>query len=260
MVDITLHFFAMTIQLLNHSTKSDFTDVFNICIANTSQLKEEVFRLRYQIYCEELKYEPLAKFPEKMERDAYDSHSVHCLLKHNPSNCYVGCFRLVLPENPHKKFPLESFFPDNLMDFAYTSRLQFAEVSRLMVVSEFRNWSLQNEELVNQFNNERLQISFPLVTLGLYLSFICLLVEYDINFGLALMEPKLARHSRHVGITSHPIGEHFINFNGVRRPFLFRTTEILDNFNEKPKIKYLFNLIQATIRENMSMSHNYFVA
>lgn len=249
----------MSIKSLENLVSPKYTDIFDVCIANTDQLKEEAFRLRYQVYCEELQYEPLSKFPNRMEIDIYDSHSVHCLLKYKPSNSYIGYFRLVFAENPDKKFPLENFFPDNWMDFSQISRLQFAEVSRLMVVSEFRSPSVQNE-LMQQINEENLQISFPILTLSLYLSFISILVKYDINYGLALMEPKLARHSRTVGFTSHPVGQNVINFNGVRRPCLFRPTEIIANFSHKPQINYLFNIIQARIGRDLSFSRHHIAA
>ncbi|AFZ47772.1 hypothetical protein Cyast_1816 [Cyanobacterium stanieri PCC 7202] len=239
----------------------DYNNLFDICIANTDELQKESFHLRYRIYCQELNYEPLSKFPDKMEKDSYDSHSIHCLLRYNLTDTYIAGFRLILSpsNNYNKKFPIEGFFPDALANFQSVPRVKFAEVSRLMILPEFRNWSISNNINCDQKDlvNYSFPTSFPLVTLHLYLSFIALLVEFDLDYGLALMQPKLARHSAIIGITSHSIGES-IQFNGLRRPFIFKTTEILRNFEQKPTIDESFKKIQYKIRKNLFS--NYYAA
>ncbi len=227
---------------------------FKICIANTAQLREEVFRIRYQVYCEELGYEPLSKFPEQLERDAYDPRSVHCLLKHKSSGTYVGCVRLVLsdPHNREARFPFENVCREHLIDFNTMPRTHFGEISRLAVIPRFRNWPREDQtsaDLIRQGeqNQKYLQQSlFPFVALNLYITSISLLVKHQLNFGFCLMEAKLARHLRRIGITSRPLGQ-AVDFNGKRAPFVLKTSEIVHNFSQKPELNHLFELIKHSL-------------
>ena len=61
-------------------------------------LINEVYRLRYHIYCIEHPFEDPAQFPDQLERDRYDDRSLHSLLIHRPSGVIAGTVRLILPE------------------------------------------------------------------------------------------------------------------------------------------------------------------
>ena len=57
---------------------------------NHAALREEVYRLRYEVYVREFAYEAEEHFAEFMERDDYDDHSVHCLLRHRATGGSSG--------------------------------------------------------------------------------------------------------------------------------------------------------------------------
>ena len=85
-----------------------FKKYFQIEAASNERVRDDVFRVRHEVYCEELKFEP--ERPDRRETDRYDSHSVHCLLRgasapHPP----VGCTRLVLanPADLAAPFPVD---------------------------------------------------------------------------------------------------------------------------------------------------------
>src|SRR5262245_36195749 len=78
-----------------------FHRYFDIVPADTDRLRDEAFRIRYEVYCEELKFEPKHHYPDKLECDHYDDQSLHCLLRYKPTGEYAGCVRVVFP-NPHK--------------------------------------------------------------------------------------------------------------------------------------------------------------
>ena len=90
-----------------------FTRYFEILRADTPALLEQVFRLRYAVYCQEgclPGFDPV-DYPDGLERDIYDyeHRSVHCLLRHRPTGSNAGTVRLVLadPVQPDALFPIE---------------------------------------------------------------------------------------------------------------------------------------------------------
>ncbi len=56
-----------------------FSKYFRINAALDEDLKDEVFRIRHSVYCEDLQFESMR--PDGREIDHYDAHSVHCLLR-----------------------------------------------------------------------------------------------------------------------------------------------------------------------------------
>ena len=88
-----------------------FMRYFEILRADTPGLLEEVFRLRYQVYCVEGTVPGFAPshFADALERDAYDARSVHCLLLHRSTGIFAGTVRLVCadPARLDTPFPLE---------------------------------------------------------------------------------------------------------------------------------------------------------
>src|SRR5687768_9556197 len=81
-----------------------FKRYFEIVPATTSALRDEAYRIRHQVYCEELKYEP--RRPERRERDEYDEHSLHCLIRSLKDESFVGCTRVVLARPAEPGYPL----------------------------------------------------------------------------------------------------------------------------------------------------------
>ncbi|MDD1617696.1 MAG: hypothetical protein CG439_2784 [Methylococcaceae bacterium NSP1-2] len=56
-----------------------FNNYFEMIPANTDELKQEVYKLRYQVYCLERNFlEPDAN---GVEHDEYDHHSSHYLIR-----------------------------------------------------------------------------------------------------------------------------------------------------------------------------------
>ncbi len=246
----------------NLNLSSHFSNYFSISIADTPQLREEVFRIRYQVYCQELGYEPLDKFPDRMEKDAYDPRSIHCLLKYKPDDIYAGCVRLVLsdPKKPDANFPFENVCQDHLINFEETPRSILGEVSRLAVIAQFRKREGEQktpggliifDEKKKQMEEESKKRRFPIIALSLYLAATSLTVERDIQYAITLMEPRLARHLRMSGLTSRPVGS-LIDFHGKRGPFAITVAEVVNNISKNPELSDLFQNIQDSIRGCLS--------
>lgn len=128
---------------------SAFNETFEVVSADTPALQEETFRLRYQVYSQELKLPGFEawRYPNGLESDAYDARSAHALLRHRPSGQAIGVARLVLadPDNPAAPFPVEEFAASQFdPDLAHPDRLPrktTGEISRLIFTRTARKAS-----------------------------------------------------------------------------------------------------------------------
>ncbi|MDN5936155.1 MAG: PEP-CTERM/exosortase system-associated acyltransferase, partial [Nitrosospira sp.] len=115
-----------------------FKQYFEIVPAFSNTLKDEVYRLRHQVYCEDLKFEPVR--PDRRETDEHDRNSLHLLMRSVKTNEFIGCTRIVRPRpnDPHYQFPFEktcaAVLDRSIIDPAKLPRHRIAEVSRLAVV------------------------------------------------------------------------------------------------------------------------------
>lgn len=235
--------------MLYPSIAQHFSQYFQLVVANTPELKQEVYRIRYQVYCQELKYEPCENFPDGLEKDIYDRRSIHYLLKHLPSGIYAGCARVVLPNayNPKLIFPAEKVFPEH---FATVNRprTEFCEFSRLAVLSQFRKRKGESQTpeglLFHSQGRSTSQAErrvFPLIALSLYWASIGTGPAFNLDV-LVLIEPRLARHFRRYGIIAHQISD-LVEYRGKRGLFLIQPTEFRNNL--RADIREFFDFIDA---------------
>ena len=56
-----------------------FRKYFEILPALDEASRDDVFRIRHEVYCQELAFEPVR--PDARETDEYDAQSLHCLLR-----------------------------------------------------------------------------------------------------------------------------------------------------------------------------------
>lgn len=202
-----------------------FCEQFQLEIADTLDLKKEVYRIRYEVYSEELNYEPPEKFPDRLEMDRYDERAIHCLLLHRASGTYAGCIRIVFsdPNNQEESLPLAKVCKTDI-DLKQLPPSSFGEVSRLAVRSRFRRRTGESETpggllfFQNQSNEEAEKRGFPVIALSLYLAATAIGMNTGMERVLVLIEPRLARHLRYFGFVFQQVGD-FIEFRGRRAPY-----------------------------------------
>ncbi len=102
-----------------------------VCLADRDSLREQVYRLRYDTYTTEIKSFDPEMFPDKMETDVYDQHSVHILALCEER--VAGTLRLV--QDSHHGFVMEPTFSIP----GHIDRTLAVEHSRGIVVKEFRS-------------------------------------------------------------------------------------------------------------------------
>ena len=236
-----------------------FFTYFNLYVANTPELKKEVYKIRYQVYCEELNYEPPENFPDGMETDMYDDNrSIHCLLKHKSSGLYAGCVRFVLAdlEQPETPFPMEKACQHNI-DFARISRLHYGEISRLAVISKFRKRKGEKNSATGLILPEkesnpavREKRKFPVIALSLYLACLSIVTTLNLDHALTIMEARLSRHLRILGIPTELIGD-FVEYHGRRGPFRLETTKLLNSMSED--VLSLFRSIHSDLESSIAI-------
>lgn len=236
---------------------SAFSKYFEIVPALTEELRDHAFRIRYQVYCEELKFEP--ERPARRERDAYDAHSLHCLIRSVPSREYVGCTRLVLArrDDPDYLLPFEKTcahtIDRSIIDPRALPRQGIAEVSRLAVIAGYRR-RMGERHLPAPTSDadfgSSTQPRFPYLTIGLYLGTIELAALHDIDTLFVLTEPKLARHFARLGVEIKQIGG-AVEHRGRRVPSMMSVSSIVDglNFIVRPLYTVIADEVRRAVRE-----------
>lgn len=235
--------------------KSIFHNYFRVTPADTKDLIKEVYKIRHQVYCEELEFEERRK--NHLEFDEHDLHSIHCLLYHTPSQSYAGCIRLILCENadPASAFPFEKVcgnpYLGDFNELTNKPRTCHGEISRLAITSNFRrrrgeaNLADGNDPENISTDNAKDKRHFPSVGLGLYLAITAMGLKLGLDGVFAMMEPKLARQLRRFGFFFTQVGE-ATEHRGMRAPF-FISREALFN-NLKPEYLDLLNDMQESIQ------------
>lgn len=86
-----------------------FNSVFDVQLAMCPETIDEVFAVRYQVYCIDRPFEDPNCFADKREHDAYDPRSAHALIRHRITGDSVAAVRLVMAgDNPEQAdFPME---------------------------------------------------------------------------------------------------------------------------------------------------------
>lgn len=223
---------------------------FKVIRADTPELQDEVHRLRYQVYCVEHQFENADDFPDGMERDKYDEHSVHSLLIHKPSGAIAGSVRLVLPVTNRSDAGLpigEVCREAALYDDSLFRREYAAEVSRFAIAKTFRRRigeqgspcgvteeSLRAIDVAAELNNDR-RVAHHL-TLGLISSLVEMSVEHGISVWCSVMERALLRLLTRVGIHFTNLGP-LIEYHGKRQPCYSDLHELLERVKqERPDV------------------------
>jgi N-acyl amino acid synthase of PEP-CTERM/exosortase system len=237
---------------------SPYREYFKIVPADTAELRDEVYRLRFEVYCEDLDWEDAAQFPEGKERDTFDDRAAHCLLLHRRSGQYAGTIRLVktVADSPEPCIPILQHYDRSLFhpdaSPVNLARGSFGEISRLALRKQFRRRQGEDEtpdghgaSLFEWTPGERRR--FPHVALGLYLAAATVGLAEGMEGVFAMMEPRLARHLRFGGIYFKQVGG-AVDHRGCRAPF-YISRELLFAHLTPPLMRLL-----ETIAEDLSVS------
>ena len=215
-----------------------FHEYFELIEADSDELLDEVFRLRYEIFCLEQGIFDAKNYPNAVEKDEYDPYSIHILLRHRLSGESVGCVRLILDNNalPNNAFPVEHYMQidHQIIDTHRLPRSNFAEISRFSVLKKFlKRDHEQNKSQIKSGDTYLLQNRrrFPDPGLALIVGIVKMCDIHQIDYLISGMDPVLNRLLRGYGFGMRAAGP-LINYYGKRRPYYGEVASILENLHQ----------------------------
>ncbi len=210
-----------------------FNSYFLVVAARSDAEIKLAQQIRYQVYCIENAFEDAAGFPDGIEFDEFDSHSVHSLLIHRASGRAVGTTRLILPIQGalDRSFAIQRVCTDPGLKRLPLQRT--AEVSRFSISKQFRRREGDTQYEGRSEARGRRSIA-PLMSLGLIQSLVRMSFEHGITHWCATMEPTLLRLLVPMGIHFERLGP-VINFHGTRQPCYCVVSSMLERVKREQK-------------------------
>ncbi len=230
-----------------------FSRYFTAVPAVNDALKRTAYRIRHDVYCRDLGFEPIRA--DGLETDAYDSHATHALLRTAGGDDYVGCIRLIFTArgDPAEPLPFERICERTLdrrvVDPARMDRRRIAEVSRLAVVGAYRRRrgeaSVPAKITARDFGSAT-QPRFPYIPVGLYLALIAQARRHGIETLFMLTEARLASHLRRLGVDVRRIGG-AVEHRGARVPSMLSVDGVVRDLNFV--VRPLYEVIEREIAD-----------
>ncbi len=204
--------------------------------------KEQAYRLRYQIFCRELRW---VKSKSNMEKDKYDKSAIFFGV-FDVSNRLLAFLRLILSDQPYM---LEDEF-SMLLDDHYQIRKDntTAEVSRLCVAKEARKL-----RLVNNFG------VFS-VSMMLYKGVYQWCKKNEIRYLYLVVEYKIYRLLRSKGFPSTLLGRPVTMPDGVVAVAAILDWKEFDyfNFRKRPEMFRWFSQYQSIPARKLWPEHEFY--
>lgn len=243
----SLHFQQEAIWVFEH-----FTEHFSAVHAVTKQELESAYRIRHEVFCEEIKI--FEGNETRLETDSYDEFAEQCLIQHNSSKDYAGCVRLIMPERKGQILPIEKQGLQYIEDEAYLpsnfERSEIAEVSRILIPKVFRRRKIDTAECaantginVDAYNENDIRC-FPFIAAGLYMACTAMFINRGRNHIYFMADPRLGKSMKVVGLTMKQIGPEF-EYVGRRVPYYINGEDFLNNL--KPAFEKMLNEFLKTL-------------
>jgi len=219
---------------------NDFSERYQILIANTDTLRKDVYRLRHQVFCEKLGYE--MDNHDGLESDEFDSDSLHVLLRERISEIPVGCFRLVMPQRTGRIWlPFDLYgvphVDRSLFNWNHVNHARSVEVSRLALQTPSKLSLLSKGE------------STQYLATALFYGVTAMIVRLNVENVFMVIEPCLGRLTSRFGIKLDQISPAF-EYYGQRATFT--TTGLRMNAESltlKAQWRRLYNMIEQQLFE-----------
>lgn len=213
-----------------------FPRYFTVRPAVTLKDRQETYRIRYRVYCEEFGYEPAERFPGQMETDDYDDISTHSLITHIATGAAAGCVR-ICPASIHemnRPLPYERCCTHSLDQAAMANfavpRERICEASRFAVDAAFRRRSGEAATRFGAVASPTLSDAelrtFPLISMVLLLACTAVSELLERPYMFAVMEPFLPRLLKRTGIAFHRLGRD-VNHHGIRAVYVAETQDFI---------------------------------
>jgi N-acyl amino acid synthase of PEP-CTERM/exosortase system len=226
-------------------TAEAYTQAFDSAIADSESLRNQAFRLRYEVYCiENQGFENPDEHPDKLETDHYDCHALQGLLVHRYSGFAVGSVRMVLPvaDRWECSMPIQEHcmhptvhHRGTIMGSLETSRFCISRSMRKRICQEdtyrvlsdtdagMRSPARPVKELIDQT-----RALLPYLCVGLVKLPLQVAAENGLEHIFATLDPRLLQLLTQLGICSTRLGDD-IDHHGMRSPVDFVPLDIFEN-------------------------------
>lgn len=229
---------------------------FRVVPAVTDALKDEAFRIRHTVFCEELTL--FERRPDRRESDEFDERAVQLLLKHLPTDEFIGCVRVVKgqPSDPAALLPFESvcrdFVDKELFDLDTVPRQLLGEVSRLGVIGKYRRRRGEDKSPVPLGNDPDVEDpgravdrrQYPHILVALYLGAYVIAQREGIEYLCTFTELRLFNHLVRLGLPVKVIGAS-VHHKGLRVPAVLNVSRIAAGLN--PSVQAIYGHIVQDI-------------
>jgi N-acyl amino acid synthase of PEP-CTERM/exosortase system len=240
---------------MNQLSKS-FYEYFEILQADSESLREQAYRLRYEVLCLEKNLPGFDQNPENLESDKYDRFSIQSVMRYRATGEVVGTVRLILhdPDDLRYQFPLEintgRYFDKKSVDPSTLPRKNTAEISRLLLSRKFRSRSGESHYPhgglgADKFHAPELRRT-PQPFLGLVAAIIRMTAMNSITHWYAGMEPTLNSSLKRFGLDLMPIGP-VCSYHGMRQPYLGIVDDVLTSAYFKDRSVWEFLTEEGTL-------------
>ena len=228
---------------MQHDLLSTFNQYFELVHADTEALREQVFKLRYQVYVLETGFEAEADCKRGQdasgqligwEEDEFDARSDHYLLRHRRTGVYAATTRLILPlsEAPDAPYPIELHCTLDERVSDPSLRVHLGEISRFAVSKIFKRRLGEAGSLAGVAADIEVYLKdderriLPHISLGLFAAVMRMAHAHGISRCYAVMEPALVRLLGRFGVVFRRIGPD-IEYHGLRVPCITTADESL---------------------------------
>jgi N-acyl amino acid synthase of PEP-CTERM/exosortase system len=200
----------------------------------------EIYRLRYKVYCLECGYEDACDYINHLETDEYDQVATHFCACESKSGKIIGTARIILPSATG--LPLFNHFPVDRELLLSIPSDSVAEISRLAISKEYRqrmvDEAIYGDNVVSlmgerEKRNWRKRYENELVT-GLYHCIYAESIELGLTHLYAIMSDGLYALLTRWGLVCHPIGP-ALDHHGIRRPYIASIAENMSWFETEQK-------------------------
>ena len=218
-------------------------------ISHDDPLLNEVYKLRYKVYCDEWGFERPEDHPGGIERDEFDEHSVHFVAIRKDNQQLVGTTRIIF----HSKlgFPIEEHchINDDILKF---DKSHWGEISRLAVSKEFRK-RVGDDSIYKNDDPLLYNVNSPYkekrknenqIVIGLYRCIYRESLDSRLTHLYAVMAKGLFLLLHRIGISFMQAGPG-IEYHGIRTPYIGCIKEMLEEFSRTNH-----DLYQCFIEEN----------
>lgn len=198
-----------------------YNSMFETVVADTDELIEECYKLRYKVYCVENPFLDPDPLRGEYEQDEHDGNSLHALLRYRKTGEFIGTVRLIIDtkDSPHRMPAIRLSEENHIFLPEQIYKQPCAEVSRFCISKEFRRRitdTMHDSAYTRRELIAERQRVIPYMALGLIKSVFDACKQHEMRQCCAVMEPSLIRLLDKLGIHFQPIGQP-IEHHGTRQ-------------------------------------------